>query len=185
MRRQDLAERVQRFFGPADIEPENPSAWQRDWSLNLPEVHNPYSIENGATPRMLSPTALKDYLHCPLRFFFTRVMRLERFTPDKSEMDALDFGNLIHAVVEKFGLDETIRDSISETEIKAAFEKILASEVFNRFGKNLTLGMQMQVQIWLEDHRCRTLGRRRPSVANRRSPNHYDVRQSRPTRTDR
>ena len=72
---------------------------------------------------------------------------MERFTPDKTEMDALDFGNLVHAVVEKFGLDESIRDSTKETEIAAHFQNMLDKEVFFRFGKNLHLAVQIQVQI--------------------------------------
>jgi len=154
----DLAERVQRFFGESDVVPENPSAWQRDWSLTLPEVKNPYTPVAGEDNlRMLSPTALRDYLHCPLRFFLKRVLRMERFSPDKTEMDALDFGNLVHAVVEKFGLDESVRDSTKESEIAAAFESILDKEVFFRFGKNLHLAVQIQVQI--ASNRLRALAR--------------------------
>ncbi len=154
----DLAERVQRFFGESDIVPENPSAWQRDWSLKLPEVENPYApVAGNDDLRMLSPTALRDYLHCPLRFFLKRVLRMERFSPDKTEMDSLDFGNLVHAVVEKFGLDVSVRDSLKESEIAAAFESLLDKEVFSRFGKNLHLAVQIQVQI--ASNRLRTLAR--------------------------
>lgn len=82
---------------------------------------------------------------------------MERFTPDKSEMDALDFGNLVHAVVEKFGFDQSVRESKKEAEIAASFQSILEKEVFIRFGNNLHLAVQIQVQI--ASNRLRALAR--------------------------
>ena len=72
---------------------------------------------------------------------------MNRFEANKTEMNSLDFGNLIHAVVEKFGRDESIRDSDSEKDIADCFAELLDKEVFIRFGNRLTLALLMQVKI--------------------------------------
>ena len=142
----DLAERVQTFFGEAEVQPENPSAWQRDWMLEAPSVHNPYAKDNEEM-RFLSPSALKDYLACPFRFFLRRVVRMERYEARKAEMSALDFGNLVHAVVEHFGRDEGLRGSYSVNEIREGFDALLDDESGRRFGRKPNLALEMQREI--------------------------------------
>eukprot|EP00112_Aurelia_sp_Birch-Aquarium-sp1_P004327 Seg14887.2 transcript_id=Seg14887.2/GoldUCD/mRNA.D3Y31 product="ATP-dependent helicase/deoxyribonuclease subunit B" protein_id=Seg14887.2/GoldUCD/D3Y31 len=142
----DLAERVQTFFGEADLQPENPSAWQRDWVLTAPTLQNPYARECDEM-RFLSPSALKDYLSCPMRFFLKRIVRMNRYEARKAEMSALDFGNLVHAVVENFGRDESIRWSDSVSEIRDGFDNLLDDECGRRFGKKPNLAVEMQQEI--------------------------------------
>jgi ATP-dependent helicase/nuclease subunit B len=142
----DLAERVQAFFGDPQLESKNPSAWQRDWQLTIPEIHNPYALDNESV-RSLSPTALRDYLHCPFRFFLKRVVRMNRYESKKTEMNALDFGLLVHAIVEKFGRDESIRNSFSAKEIQNLFDDLLEKEMFLRYGGSPNLAVKMQAEI--------------------------------------
>jgi ATP-dependent helicase/nuclease subunit B len=47
----------------------------------------------------LSPTAFRDYLRCPLRFYLKRVLGMEPLDDLAREPDALAFGNLIHDVL--------------------------------------------------------------------------------------
>jgi len=142
----NLAERVKKFFGEAQIKSKNPSAWQRDWQLTLPELTNPYAPDNDPV-RQLSPTALRQYLHCPLRFFLKRIVRMERYEAQKNEMNALDFGLLVHAVVEKFGRDTSMRDSISVHDIQRYFDDLLEKETFSRYGSNPNLAIKIQTDI--------------------------------------
>ena len=143
---EDLARRVQAFFGDPQLKSKNPSAWQRDWQLTIPEINNPYSLDNDSV-RSLSPTALRDYLHCPFRFFLKRVIRMNRYDANKTEMNALDFGLLVHAVVEIFGRDTEVRDSISAKEIQIYFDEQLEKEIFIRYGANPNLAIRMQADI--------------------------------------
>ena len=153
---QELASRVQKLFGDPQLESENPSSWKRDWQLKVPEVLNPYdpkqialsdSDDENNSIRSLSPSALKDYLHCPFRFFLKRVVRMKRYNANKCEMNALDFGLLVHAIVESFGKDETIRDSTSAKEIQSYFDDQLTKELFNRYGAYPNLAIKMQAEI--------------------------------------
>ncbi len=145
----DLAQRVQRFFGDVQNKPENPTAWQRDWKLVAPDLNNPFSSEQTEDKEMkrLSPSALRDYLTCPFRFYLRRVVKMERYEAHKTEMDARDFGNVIHAVVEDFGLDEEMRESIQGNEIAKFFDSLLEKEAFKRFGAHPNLAVKMQLQI--------------------------------------
>lgn len=153
----DLADRVQTFFGHPQLESKNPSAWQRDWQLNIPEINNPYSIENESV-RALSPSALKDYLHCPFRFFLKRIVNMKRYDANKTEMNALDFGLLVHAVVENFGRNQELRDSTSAKEIQNYFDDLLEKEIFIRYGANPNLAIRMQADIATSRlHRLATL----------------------------
>lgn len=151
---QDLAERVQTLFGDPQLQSQNPSAWQRDWTLTIPQVPNPYSTNKESendnenqTVRSLSPSAIKDYLHCPFRFFLSRVVRMDRYQANKTELNALDFGNLIHATVEKFGRNESIRDTTSAKEIQNHFDELLENEIFIRYGANPHLAIRIQADI--------------------------------------
>ena len=150
----ELAARVQKLFGDPLLKSANPSAWQRDWQLEIPSVTNPYDPESLAntddddqTVRSLSPSALKDYLHCPFRFFLNRVVRMRRYDAHKSEMNALDFGLLVHAITESFGRDTAIRDSTSVREIQNYFDDQLADELFKRYGAHPNLAIRMQSEI--------------------------------------
>ncbi len=142
----DLSMRVQTFFGEAQNKPSNPTAWQRDWQLSVAEKDNPFNPESEQMKR-LSPSALRDYLTCPFRFYLKRVVKMERYEAHKTEMDARDFGNIVHAVVEDFGLDEEMRESIKGNEIAKFFESLLEKEAFRRFGAHPNLAVQMQLQI--------------------------------------
>jgi ATP-dependent helicase/nuclease subunit B len=92
----------------------------------------------------LPVTAFRDYLQCPLRFYFKHVLQMRRFDARKAEMDALDFGSVLHETVGRFANNESIRDSSDAAEI----EKFVLAEsevIFaDRFGKRLNLPVRVQ-----------------------------------------
>lgn len=90
--------------------------WERDWRWRVPEVP--------LKPR-LSVTALKDYLACPLRFHLKHGIRMYAREPERVEWNARDFGNVVHIVLERWGLDEEARD-LSKVE---ALEEWLHAEL--------------------------------------------------------
>lgn len=130
----ELPDRVRKLFGPAPalrVSPEREAAW----TLDVPQ-HPP--------PASLRVTAFGEYLECPFRFYLKNVLRMEAFDPLKSEMDALDFGIVLHKVVENFSCDEDIR----ETRDGARIEKFVLSEldavIASLFGRRLTLPVRVQ-----------------------------------------
>lgn len=83
--------------------------------------------------RKLSPTALDQYLHCPLSFYFKYIARLEEAEDVVEEVDARIFGKIFHAVMEHIYLplvNQTISESMLETILvdeETINEKLLAA----------------------------------------------------------
>lgn len=53
----------------------------------------------------LSPTAFRDYLRCPLRFYLQRLLRMQPLDDLAREPDALAFGNLVHDALRAMACD--------------------------------------------------------------------------------
>ncbi len=53
------------------------------------------------TIERLPVTAFHDYLACPFRFYLTHLLDMASLSDDKRELDARDFGSLVHHVLEQ------------------------------------------------------------------------------------
>lgn len=140
---EQLAAVVSHLFDESPSEVVNRGAWERDWTLKLPEVENIYSKD---PPNSISPSAIKDYLDCPLRFYLKRLLKMKTYDAAKREMDALDFGRLCHDVLDQFGADESIRESINMADIEGYFMAQLDAAIDKRYGKNLSLPIIVQLE---------------------------------------
>lgn len=140
---ENLAAVVHHLFGESSRGSAIQGAWQRDWTLRVPARNNPYAEE---PPRHLSPSAIGDYLDCPLRFYLKRIVNMESHDAGKQEMDALDFGNLCHRVLEQFGADEHMRESVDAGEIESCFSTRLDAEMRRLYGSNLSLPLMVQLE---------------------------------------
>lgn len=58
--------------------------------------------------KTVSVTAFKDYLACPFLFYLKHILKMEPLSDDKSELDALDFGSLVHEVLQAMGADKEL-----------------------------------------------------------------------------
>jgi len=132
----DLPGRVKFLFRPTPAARPTPP-WHRAWRLD-PPIQAPL--------RRLSVTAFRDYLQCPFRFYLKHVLRWSTFDPQKSELDASDFGNLCHAALEKMGGDPLYRDSIDERALREFLLHSLDEVVRARYGRELTLPLVIQVE---------------------------------------
>lgn len=62
-------------------------------------IKNPYED----TEYTFSPSAIKEFLNCPLRFWLKKIHRIspsDTLPDDKSEPDAAEYGNLLHAILQ-------------------------------------------------------------------------------------
>ncbi|MGK0184412.1 MAG: ATP-dependent helicase/nuclease subunit B, partial [Verrucomicrobiales bacterium] len=136
----ELAHRVQQLFtSDADGEQSTDSVppWSAPWRLQLPDVEQPAG---------LAVTAFRDYLACPYRFFLSRQLRMNTIDPTKVEMDAMDFGNIVHATLEQMGADETMRDTTDASILRDFLRESLDATVRDRYGDSLPLPLLMQDQ---------------------------------------
>ena len=90
-------------------------------------------------------TAFRDYLACPFRFYLKRVVGMERLDDRKSELDALDFGTLCHAALERFAAEPRLRDSSDPRQIEAFLTDGAMAYARERFGTDLPAAVSVQL----------------------------------------
>ena len=130
----ELGARVRKVFEPVDSL-RTAHARERAWRLEIPK---------SPPPSTLRVTAFADYLKCPLRFYLKHLLGMRKFESPKTEMDALDFGNVLHEALENFAREELIRDSSNPDVIEAFVLAELDALLARRFGKRLSLPLRVQ-----------------------------------------
>jgi ATP-dependent helicase/nuclease subunit B len=107
--------------------------------------------------KRMSVTRFKDYLACPFRFYLKHVLGMESLSDEKGEMDALDFGSLVHEVLHKMARS----DGIWRCENDGKLGELLCTEAENwvteRFGKLPPL--QIKIQLDAAQQRLRAAAR--------------------------
>ncbi len=109
---------------------------------NLPKVNGddqPYVIES------LSVTAFRDYLACPYRFFLRHVLKLKPIDDSASELAANQFGDLVHASLERFGLSDD-RDESNPDKIKDLLDEHLKAYADEMYGDSASTAVAIQVE---------------------------------------
>lgn len=133
---EELARRVEVLF--AEVEPPDAGMkWQADWQWRVPPVE--------LKPR-LSVTALRDYLACPLRFYLKHGVKLYARAPERVEWDARDFGNVVHIVLERWGLDEEARDFSKSEALEEWLHAELERVVEEQHGAHPPLAVRIQAE---------------------------------------
>jgi ATP-dependent helicase/nuclease subunit B len=130
----ELAPRVRSVFR-AGVSLRETSVRERAWPLEIPQRPAPVSLR---------VTVLGDYLKCPLRFYFKHILLMRKFEAQKAEMDAIDFGIVLHRTVENFANEETIRESRDAAAIERFVLAELDALLSDRFGRRLSLPVRVQ-----------------------------------------
>ena len=130
----ELPGRVRRLFGAAPSLRRS-NARQNAWKLAVPEL---------PPPATLRVTAFGNYLDCPLRFYFQRVLKMDGVDPFKVEMDALDFGSLLHLAIEDFSVTPGLRDSQDPEEITTHVHAALDRFLKAHHGPKWSLPLRVQ-----------------------------------------
>ena len=96
-----LASRVMALY--RDVPPSrSASAFATSFKLQPSRV--PAAERSRTVLEHLSPTAFRDYLQCPLRFYLKRVLKMTPRDDLAREPDALAFGNLVHDVLREMAI---------------------------------------------------------------------------------
>jgi len=131
---EDLPARVRKLFAPAPTL-RVAHAREKAWLLDVPQI---------APPAKLRVTSFGDYLDCPLRFYFKRMLKMETVDPQKSEMNALDFGSALHLAIEDFSRNTAVRDSRDAEEIARHVHTALDEVLQKLFGAQWSLPVRVQ-----------------------------------------
>ncbi|WP_265594319.1 PD-(D/E)XK nuclease family protein [Haloferula sp. BvORR071] len=136
----ELAERVIQLSASPPSSAGRLLPWERgEWLLDLKDELKPYL--NGE--RKLSPSAIRDYLYCPFRFYLKRVLKWQPHDAGKLEMDELDFGNLCHDALERMGKEPAIVETL-DFKVLRQFLWDTMDERLARYGSNLSLPLMVQ-----------------------------------------
>lgn len=91
-------------------------------------------------PQLLSPSAIKNYLHCPLTFYYRYVKHLrEPDSVDTEDIDPRSFGKVFHKAAELFYLDY-INRQVDNSLFAAGLERRIRTLVDNAFMEIMNLG---------------------------------------------
>lgn len=132
----ELARRVKVLFD--EVEPPDAGMkWEADWKWQVPAVE--------MKPR-LSVTALRDYLACPLRFYLKHGVAMYGREPERVEWNARDFGNIVHVVLERWGLDGEARDYSKSEALEEWLSAELDRVVGEYFGQEPPLAVRIQAE---------------------------------------
>lgn len=134
----ELAGHVTQLFAAVEP-PDSGVAWHLEdhWKWR-PREEEPKS--------KMSVTAFSKYLACPFRYYLERVLGMSEPESERAEWNHRDFGSIMHEVLEQWGRDEGIRDSVDAREIEAWTLKELDELVARHFGEALPLAVSLQVE---------------------------------------
>ena len=106
------------------------------------QVPQPEAVE---LPSQITVTAFRDYLACPYRFYLRHVRGLRSQDDEQAELDAAQFGNLLHDTLAHLGSSEAGRsdDPVAVHDFLVEHLRRLASE---RFGKSPPTAVVIQIE---------------------------------------
>lgn len=109
--------------------------WTRAWRL---------APARGEPVASVAVTALRAWLECPFRFYLRHGLKMAAVDPAKAEMDARDFGTLIHSALEALAREAALRDCADATVLREFLHAALARRTRAKFGAELTLPLVIQ-----------------------------------------
>ena len=131
-----------------------------------PTWENPFAAE----AYRFSPSKINKFLECPLRFWMKHALGIdpwETYKEDKAEMEAAEYGTLIHAVLEevgtKFGTKDTVMSVDEMYRFAEAHLYALAEAHYGRPQPPVLVKHQIQrfcnksLRLFLEWHRGQIL----------------------------
>ncbi|WP_411845820.1 PD-(D/E)XK nuclease family protein [Roseibacillus persicicus] len=130
-----LHERVNLLFRDS-ISATDPLPWKMGWQLT-PPAPDPEQFQR------ISVTAFSSYLNCPFRFYLQHGLKMNALDLERMELNARDFGNVMHDVLEEFAKGGTA-NSESAREIAECFEDLLSDHLTKKYGTRLSAPLLIQ-----------------------------------------
>lgn len=133
-----LARRIDYLFG--DLPEERRDKVRRvEWALQLPDAV--------AVPESYSPSRIDTYIKCPFTYLLQYGLGMRPYQ-EKRELEANDFGTLVHAALEAYAQRQIARGDEQLTdarEIRRVLIEEIMPELTARYGK-MTLNLALQLK---------------------------------------
>lgn len=133
---EELPARTAHLFGA--VAPRRPTPRATQTFLLRPEAVDSLRPADLDVHRF-SVTTFRDYLRCPFRFFLKHVLRMSTLNDQKREPDALDFGSMIHDVLENMARDPRLCTATHPDPLGAALCEMARQWIAARFGPDPAL----------------------------------------------
>ncbi|MCG8650839.1 MAG: PD-(D/E)XK nuclease family protein, partial [Pirellulales bacterium] len=140
----DVARRVRRLLDGTRQAVKVRHRWDEQQSGSLPIPALPKVLSGEEAIDSLSVTAFRDYLVCPYRFFLRHVRKLKPLDDSSNELAANQFGDLVHASLERFGESDD-RDETHPAKIEKLLLKHLDQFTFQTYGASVSTAVSVQV----------------------------------------
>ena len=138
----DIARRIRQLL--AEIRDAQPveHEWDRghETCLPVPVLTSAADAEISS----LSVTAFRDYLACPYRFYLRHVLKLRPLDDAANELAANQFGDLVHAALERFGQSDQRHESDS-SRIESSLLEHLQDYFDEHYGENVSTAVHVQL----------------------------------------
>ena len=138
-----LPQRVAHLFPkeedqPATTEPPRTLAWrlQPDWTAKPLDT--------------ISPSRLREYLSCPFRYYLSCAKGMSAVETGKRELDAAEFGNLIHHAFHRLHLETSLHGCTHERQIAECLEAAVREQVQNTYGQRPAPLITLQLESILQ-----------------------------------
>ncbi len=99
---------------------------------------------DAGTVQTMSVTAFRDYLACPYRFYLRHVLKLKPIDDSAGELAANQFGDLVHAALERFG-ESPDRDEGQASKIEAILIDHLHQYAAEVYGSDASMAVAIQI----------------------------------------
>ncbi|KAA5543232.1 PD-(D/E)XK nuclease family protein [Roseiconus nitratireducens] len=126
-----------------DRGPDEDSRW--DAAPKRTELPLPTVTLDTCPVRGMSVTAFKMYLECPFRFYLRHVLKLKPVDDSARELAANQFGDLVHAALENFGVSDQ-KDEADEQKIFEALRHHLNEHAAKRYGRHTESAVRLQIR---------------------------------------
>ncbi len=139
----ELPQRAAQLFGDAEEERDNHPATISFLLNPTPPADFP---ADKVTLKKLSVTAFKDYLACPFRFYLKHILGMEELDDQKTELDAMDFGSLVHETLNEMAQNQQMNRCENEKELTRFLQSRAEEWVIQRFGQLPPLQVKTQLE---------------------------------------
>ncbi|MGV3485264.1 MAG: PD-(D/E)XK nuclease family protein [Planctomycetaceae bacterium] len=124
----------------------SPAAKVRRWKGTAGRSNLPTPVlPRDRTVQWMSVTGFKDYLVCPYRFYLRHVLHLKPLVDSSGELQANQFGDLIHNTLDWFGKSD-LKDSTSQSAIEDALHQTLDQYATHYFGTAPLAAVRLQIE---------------------------------------
>ncbi|HBJ86601.1 MAG TPA: hypothetical protein DDZ88_22640 [Verrucomicrobiales bacterium] len=134
----ELPQRTLHFFQKPPPRAD-PVPWQLAWQLQPRPL-----LDDALIFQRLSVTQFGSYLQCPFRFYLKHGLRMSEIDATRTEMDAREFGSLLHGVLETFAQDPEAIALTKADPIREVFLTILDRRLHGIYGARLTVPVTIQ-----------------------------------------